>query len=408
MSRTALTEPMNRQLQTTKYSSLIACLFLLVPAMLSGAGNSPGLDFLKIGVGARPAGMGEAFCAAADDASAIYWNPSGLGRLADKEITFMYNKWFEDMNYSFLAYAHPLENNSGTVAGAYYSLNTGSIRQYDNNDVLTGSFENTSRMFVLSYAREIKAGFTAGVSLKSIQDKIYDRTANAGACDIGLLYRAGNADFGLSIQNIGTGIRYITESFPLPGNVRFGVSLKDFRTAGLNLSADANLAQQEEKEFSLGAEYAAYKGFSLRAGYYSGENNAGSGARFGLGYVFGDTSIDYAFVPYDALGDTYRISLTWKFRKKPVAPAVVQQPEPVREEKPEAPKPQLEKLLKKVKPTPAQLEEAEKLYNDGKIEYSKGNLEAAKALWEKALSLAPDHDKAQQALKRVKEQLKEK
>ncbi|RLE58391.1 MAG: hypothetical protein DRJ35_07975, partial [Thermoprotei archaeon] len=36
--------------------------------------------FLTIGPGARPAGMGEAFCAVADDPTATYWNPAGLGR----------------------------------------------------------------------------------------------------------------------------------------------------------------------------------------------------------------------------------------------------------------------------------------------------------------------------------------
>jgi hypothetical protein len=36
--------------------------------------------FLRIAAGARPAGMGEAFVAVADDATATHWNPAGLGR----------------------------------------------------------------------------------------------------------------------------------------------------------------------------------------------------------------------------------------------------------------------------------------------------------------------------------------
>jgi hypothetical protein len=36
--------------------------------------------FLRIASGARPAGMGEAFVALADDATATHWNPAGLGR----------------------------------------------------------------------------------------------------------------------------------------------------------------------------------------------------------------------------------------------------------------------------------------------------------------------------------------
>ena len=40
-------------------------------------GTSAG-NFLKIGVGARAVGMGEAFVAVANDPSTIYWNPAGV------------------------------------------------------------------------------------------------------------------------------------------------------------------------------------------------------------------------------------------------------------------------------------------------------------------------------------------
>jgi len=36
--------------------------------------------FLEIGVGARAIGMGGAFVATANDVSALYWNPAGIGR----------------------------------------------------------------------------------------------------------------------------------------------------------------------------------------------------------------------------------------------------------------------------------------------------------------------------------------
>lgn len=42
--------------------------------------------FLRIASGARPAGMGEAFVAVADDATATHWNPAGLGRYPLSEL----------------------------------------------------------------------------------------------------------------------------------------------------------------------------------------------------------------------------------------------------------------------------------------------------------------------------------
>ena len=59
--------------------------FLALVLLLSAAGpayagvSDAGVLFLRIAAGARAAGMGEAFVAVADDATATHWNPAGLG-----------------------------------------------------------------------------------------------------------------------------------------------------------------------------------------------------------------------------------------------------------------------------------------------------------------------------------------
>ncbi|MBN2226915.1 MAG: PorV/PorQ family protein [candidate division Zixibacteria bacterium] len=56
-------------------------LLLIVGAQSSHASgvSSAAVLFLRIAAGARAAGMGEAFVAVADDATATHWNPAGLG-----------------------------------------------------------------------------------------------------------------------------------------------------------------------------------------------------------------------------------------------------------------------------------------------------------------------------------------
>jgi hypothetical protein len=47
-------------------------------------------EFLKVGVGARAMGMGGAFVALANDATASYWNPAGLAQLREAEFSLVH------------------------------------------------------------------------------------------------------------------------------------------------------------------------------------------------------------------------------------------------------------------------------------------------------------------------------
>ncbi|MFH2055159.1 MAG: PorV/PorQ family protein [bacterium] len=69
--------------------ALLGCL-LFITAEAAFAVSDAAVLFLRIAPGARSAGMGEAFVAVADDASATHWNPAGLGEypLADSWYQF--------------------------------------------------------------------------------------------------------------------------------------------------------------------------------------------------------------------------------------------------------------------------------------------------------------------------------
>jgi hypothetical protein len=71
--------------------SLFIVLIIIIgisPVVQAGVSTSAVL-FLRIAAGARAAGMGEAFVAVADDATATHWNPAGLGNYP------LSSKWFE-------------------------------------------------------------------------------------------------------------------------------------------------------------------------------------------------------------------------------------------------------------------------------------------------------------------------
>ena len=51
-----------------------------------------GFQFLKIGQGARPVAMGDAYRAVADDINGIFWNPAGLTDIRGTAWTATYTK----------------------------------------------------------------------------------------------------------------------------------------------------------------------------------------------------------------------------------------------------------------------------------------------------------------------------
>jgi len=70
------------------------------------SGTSSG-TFLKIGVGARAVGMGEAFVAVANDPTTIYWNPAGLGSLLRNEVEISHVSWPAQIHYEHMTWVIP-------------------------------------------------------------------------------------------------------------------------------------------------------------------------------------------------------------------------------------------------------------------------------------------------------------
>ncbi len=71
-----------------------------------GAGTRAG-QFLKLPVGAKAIGMGEANTALADDVNSIYYNVAGLARLEKRQVSLSHAELGGGNRHDFLAYAHP-------------------------------------------------------------------------------------------------------------------------------------------------------------------------------------------------------------------------------------------------------------------------------------------------------------
>jgi hypothetical protein len=207
-----------------KLSLSLACPILALIGLALGATNRKDgkLASFAIGMGviflyylllwgARAAAMGEAFGAVADDATAVYWNPAGLGRVRNGSLSVMHALWLEDVAYDWLSYAHPLGRQDTVGIGIQY-LSYGSLKDINAAGVENGSFTPNDLAVSLAYAHAF-GRLSLGASAKYISSDL-QKTASAYAADAGALYTLPDErfSFGLAVQNMGTKMTFINES----------------------------------------------------------------------------------------------------------------------------------------------------------------------------------------------------
>jgi hypothetical protein len=296
-----------------------AALYGSHPVLAASARGTSAFQFLQLGVGARPAAMGETFAGVAGDVNSIYWNPAGLAGLAAGELSLTHALWLEDITYSNIAYGRPALG--GTVGLAFSILGTGDIRKADNTGLqLNDDYSLSDKMGLVSYARWF-GDLALGASFKYINSGIEDESAHAYAVDLGTLYSGfrpwgRKLGLGLSAQNLGTKVKYVSEAEPLPVLIRAGGALE--LSKGLLAAADLDYLEKNINVHA-GAEYTLRLGslaLAARAGYKSDtvkEQGALSGVTAGFGVNWADYKFDYAWNSFTDLGATQRISLGMKF-----------------------------------------------------------------------------------------------
>ncbi|MFH1415549.1 MAG: PorV/PorQ family protein [Elusimicrobiota bacterium] len=277
--------------------------------------------FMKLPMGSRAAGMGEAYCAAYGNPDAVYWNPAGLSSIRDMQISAMHAVWFEDIFYDYLTFAYPGRKGVAAVSVNYLGMDP--IAGYYNTGAASGEqYSPYDIIIIISGAKVINSNM-CGINIKFIQSAIDDEKALAFAGDIG--YMKGFMDdrlfFGCSLQNAGMGIKYREISEPLPLNIKSGICYSAVPER-LSIYFDSNFPIDNSPSVHAGGEYnmrVAGMDCWLRTGYRTSTlNDLGvtSGLSFGGGLGLAGVVVDYAWVPYGSLGSTHRISFRYTFSGK--------------------------------------------------------------------------------------------
>ncbi len=293
-------------------------VMLSSPVMAGGPGSTTG-ELLKIPLGARAIGMGEAFTALADDSSALYWNPAGLSLMNQKEATFMHSSLIEGIHYEHLAFVAPTDGYA--LGGNLSYLGYGGISGYNNSGVATGDVSAYSYILNGGISRLLTDSLSLGVSGGMVHETLADDSANTFTANAGALYllpaHPWNGDYrlGLAVQNLGPGLKFINERAPLPRKIKIGSATQGLGKLPLNLTADVTLPNDNDTYISLGSEYWFRDMVALRLGYV-GSNDEGKGLRVGVGIKYAGLLLDYAYAGVGDFGATNRVSFSMRFGEK--------------------------------------------------------------------------------------------
>ena len=340
-----------------KIVSLIVLLAAVVPSRASAGDFSKvgtaAAQFLKIGVGARGAAMGEAYVALTNDVDALYWNPAGIAGIRSVGLGVSHANWFADISHNFAGLAIPLgEYDAIGLSMIQLGAPEQEVTTVQNPDGAGLYYKVSDLALGVSYARQLTDRFKVGVTAKYIQQTAYNESANGFALDLGTSLRTGfhGLVVAMSLSNFGQNLQLqgrdllstsnpsasvssgaynpnstlSTEEWPLPLYFRIGVAFdvvggsepiiasNDHR---LTVTIDGNHPNDNIERGGIGGEYGWDETFFVRAGYkfnYAEERwTFGAGVKVELSGK--DIAFDYALVDYGVLGKTSRFTVGVQF-----------------------------------------------------------------------------------------------
>jgi hypothetical protein len=325
-----------------KYSAILILVLFLFSEMMQAqlfpnlGGQRAGISTaqsLKIPVGARAAGMGDAFIAVANDVSALYWNPAGITQYEKNDILFSHNEWFVGIKSEFVGGVYHLSSNDA-VGISVSSLHMEDMEiTTETNPFGTGNYFSFGDLtFGLTYSRKMTSQFGFGVTAKYFHENMAGINMGGFLVDIGTYYWTGlsSTRFSVVVNNFGGELKPSGEltkygggkvtdfqSFSPPTLFKIGFAFEpiDEDQHRLTASIQLNHPNDNAENVGLGAEYVWNKIVMFRAGYKLNvdEENFSLGAGVNLPLGFTSFNFDYAYVHFINLGSTHRISLIVSF-----------------------------------------------------------------------------------------------
>ena len=311
---------------------LIPLFFLILAVSPVSFAGVDAMPHLRLGAGARSIGMGGAFTAIADDATATVWNPAGLGSAADLSINLSTQQLDLDRSHNFIALTKAL-GSAGSIGLAVTNAGVSGIQQYDKNERYGGEFDYSTNAYSLSYGIGL-GNFSIGLTGRMLMDSFgaadVESASGFGGVDVGLMGHALHIDIGeekVPTFHYGIVAKYLGAALgedAVPMVVNLGVAYNLYMGNVVTFAADleqefVNL-DESATSLRLGAEYTilTYKStaLSIRGGVRASRDVQNLFGGFGVN--IGGLQIDYAIQDgmaseIQGVGSTHFASLSYRY-----------------------------------------------------------------------------------------------
>jgi len=294
--------------------------------------SSPGRDIgytedpTKIGIGARPLGMGRAFVAIADQENAVFINPAGLSYTKKWSLSSMYASFLGDVNYITFGFTYPLPLfRNGGVGIGYVGSNVPGIISPTQEGFNYSDYHNNVYLIAASFSPRDDLSFGSALKIFDQGFSGYVNSIGKGYdLDLGVKWDIDKRlGLGLNLQNIlpvsmGGKISWPNgDEQSIPAVAKAG--LKGLTEDGSILFAvdyDLQINKNLPGTGHIGAEWKFHPNLALRGGLDQNlsamTGNTATNVSLGIGLEIGSVKFDYAYHPYfdESSNITHYISFT--------------------------------------------------------------------------------------------------
>lgn len=301
-----------------------AVLITLIGALLATemqAGNeqrvgSNGANELQINPWARSSGWGDANVACVVGLEAMYQNIAGMAMTKKTELTFTNTQWMVGTGIVINSGGFATRvGETGVLGVSIMNLNWGEIPI--TTDALPeggiGTYKPSYSTIGIAYAREFSNSIYGGLTVKMVNESMFNLSASGFAIDAGIQYVTGlgkdqagnrnrdNLKFGITMKNVGTTMKFTgdgmsfngfspngtsmtveqrSQQFELPSLIKIGFSyafrlapvvdaVNETVTSDHNLTLAANFTANSftKDQYHFGFEYGFKQYLFLRGGY---------------------------------------------------------------------------------------------------------------------------------------------